>query len=376
MNIFKQFTSINRFVSAGYNSILDYECIQSCEKFTRELPIVYKPNEEKYKVDFAPYASQLNFTQPAAFIFHNVDHCFLNFKSSLPFVKYLNAYQGLDDFKLYRHETEPSLRLTIKYLLSNILPPIQIAPEPLLVIPGDMKCGFYHWIHDFLPALIYLKRNIDDFQSYNLFIPTVKFNYQYSTLQLLSIDHSKVLKFNYSQFNPVYIRGANKLISPLSVPGNPTPTTISLLKSEFFENILIRPPDTENLPRKFFVVRRKSGNNSQRVDYSGSAIDHLTKYGYSPILLEDLSFIDQCHLFANASSIISPHGAGLSLLFLASTRATVVEIQNSVFHNPCYWSLCNVSSVNYLCYDCYKGNKVETIDENDVSIILQIIFNS
>tara|TARA_B100000674_G_scaffold499266_1_gene543394 strand:+ start:17361 stop:18491 length:1131 start_codon:yes stop_codon:yes gene_type:complete len=373
MSILQQFKSINRLVSAGYNSHFNYDCVQLHEKFSRTLPLINQSKGVDRVVDLYPYSSQLNFSQPASYIIHDTELFYLNHRSSLPFLRYGDSYFGLDDFKLYKCDTDPSLRYLAKYLLSAALPPLHITSEPLLVIPGDMKCGFYHWIHDFLPSLIYLKRYVGDYSSYKLFLPSLLYKYQYSTLRLLSIDLTQILDLKSSPFNRILIGGSNKLISPLSIPGNPTPTTINLLTSEFVQKILVSPPSTRNLPSKFYIIRQKAGSNSQRVFYSDCAIEKLAKYGYSPVVLENLSFIDQCHLFAGAKSIISPHGAGLSLLFLAPKTARIVEIQNSPLHNPCYWALCNVCDLSYYCFDIYQGNKIQELSGRSVSTILELL---
>ena len=52
----------------------------------------------------------------------------------------------------------------------------------------------------------------------------------------------------------------------------------------------------------------------------------LNEQGFTTVFLEEMSFLEQVELFANAQIVVAPHGSGLTNLVFCSPSTKVVEL--------------------------------------------------
>ncbi len=73
----------------------------------------------------------------------------------------------------------------------------------------------------------------------------------------------------------------------------------------------------------------------------------LKSYGFTVIVLESMSVLEQAALFSQAKIIISPHGSGLTNLVFCQPGTKVIELftPNYVYH--CYWWISNLIGLDY-----------------------------
>ena len=75
----------------------------------------------------------------------------------------------------------------------------------------------------------------------------------------------------------------------------------------------------------------------------------LKQFGLESYCLEDISFLDQIRLLAQAKLLISNHGAGLTNMLFMPAGSRVIEFrkENDCINN-CYFSLANALGLDYL----------------------------
>ena len=112
----------------------------------------------------------------------------------------------------------------------------------------------------------------------------------------------------------------------LGQPGIPSPLVTRLLRAAM-------PSDLGIGSRMIYVSRRKSSRPWFR---ERELERHLGKLGFDIVLAENLSFLDQVKLFAQARVVVGPHGAGLTNAVFMPDGATVVELLNPSWANPVY----------------------------------------
>lgn len=90
---------------------------------------------------------------------------------------------------------------------------------------------------------------------------------------------------------------------------------------------------------------------------------HLEKRGYSCIQPETLSYAQQVTLFAGATHVLAPHGAGLSLLAYCRPETRVHEFHGDHVQ-PCFWSISSTLGLDYHNYNCSQITAGETTRSN------------
>ncbi len=89
----------------------------------------------------------------------------------------------------------------------------------------------------------------------------------------------------------------------------------------------------------------------------------LEDKGYTCVQLENHSYLDQVAMFANATHIVSPHGAGLSLLAFARHGTAVHEFHGDHVQ-PCFWSISSALGLRYHNYNCSGITDKEVTSSN------------
>ena len=176
-----------------------------------------------------------------------------------------------------------------------------------------------------------------------------KFPFQKETLVLLGIEEDKIIRLN----NETIIEASNLIVPSLPGSlGNPPLWACDYLKTE-----LLRPVIDKIYPEKIYISREKT--TQRRIQNEDEVLGLLRSYGFVKLIPEDLSMQDQFNHFANAKSIISPHGAGLTNLVFSDNKTKVLEIFSPNYLNVCFWALCNLKNIDYFYL---KGEKIKSSD--------------
>lgn len=199
---------------------------------------------------------------------------------------------------------------------------------------------YYHWMADLLPRLKLLElaeiklEEIDFFVVNSCHLP-----FQRKTLNLLGIPTHKIIQNSKIP----HIKAPN-LVVP-SLPGDVglmSPWTCQFLRESFLNKAV--SPELKT-PDRIYISRRHA--SYRRLLNEEEIIARLSPYGFVPIVLESLSFLEQVALFANAKAIIAPHGAGLTNTVFCNPGTQLIEIFSIDMVSVNYWVVSNIMGLEY-----------------------------
>ena len=140
----------------------------------------------------------------------------------------------------------------------------------------------------------------------------------------------------------------------------PSPKTVHLthhvLPGRASDSWFIHPSDAVRLmqfgrtmpggsePSHLYISRR---NTTRSFDGESELEQRLAARGFTIVVPDQLSWVEQVALFRNARIVVGPHGAGLSNLVFTEPGATVIELTNGNHYNRCFEWICHVSGHNY-----------------------------
>tara|TARA_B110000027_G_C16115739_1_gene299986 strand:- start:936 stop:2021 length:1086 start_codon:yes stop_codon:yes gene_type:complete len=193
--------------------------------------------------------------------------------------------------------------------------------------------NYFHWLFDILPKIKIFSEG-QDLRSIDYFYLAQLQPYQKKTLEILKLDHIKILDCNkyrhitgsqiFSVDHPWYQKGyISEEAKNLSSWIIPWIKKKFLHHSEYFES-----------NEKIFLDRSESSNNHCQIKNNNEVIEFLKKKGFTSYKVGQLSFKQQIHLFKNAKVIVGAHGAAFANLAFCSPGTQVIEIKP--IHHPNY----------------------------------------
>ena len=219
------------------------------------------------------------------------------------------------------------------------LPPIHFIEGNAAVLAGLTNNIYFHWMLDILPRWELLRKQNCDFDKVDYFVVDNSLPFQRETLNLLQIPENKQININQSH----HIQ-ASKLIVPsfpASVAWMPKWTC------DFLKHHFLLPEHIKNTTsnQRLYITRTLA--KSRRILNEDEIINLLKSYGFTVVVLESMSVLEQAALFSQAEIIISPHGSGLTNLVFCQPGTKVIELfaPNYVYH--CYWWISNLVSLDY-----------------------------
>lgn len=212
----------------------------------------------------------------------------------------------------------------------GLLSPEQIEGT-VAVLAGLSGHNYYHWMVDVLPRLALLQQaGIDLAAIDHFFINYTGSKFQQDTLAALGIPLEKVI----SSDRYPHIQ-ASQLLLP-SFAGNLgwlEPWALEFLRQQFLP--LASQATSRNLPERIYISRTNA--NHRRVLNEDAVIELLESFGFISVHLESMPLADQIALFANAKTIVAPHGGGLTNLIFCQPGTTVIELVTPHYVRHYYW---------------------------------------
>lgn len=205
-------------------------------------------------------------------------------------------------------------------------------PETLAVLAVAAQSVYYHWMFDLLPRIELIRRSQVGLASIDRFVLgklTQKF--QTETLNILGISQEKILEIPSDR--PVQVK-VNQLVVP-SVWSHEG--CIPLWICNFLRQTFIPQPGQSTQRRLIYISRARASH--RRVLNEAELLQFLEGFGFEPVVLEQLSVVEQAQLFSSADIIVAPHGAGLTNLVFCQPGTRVIEFFVPSYVNLGYWSL-------------------------------------
>lgn len=215
--------------------------------------------------------------------------------------------------------------------------------------------NYYHWLLNWLPRLFF-------YEMLDLKCP-ILVNSDFSDMQL------RVLQTLFPNIKKELLVNAKKIqrVKTLHLPvffKNPmhSPFAIRNIRNRIFglyKSDMEQPRFSSNI----FISREKA--SSRNIINEKNIYDHLARYGYEKLVLEELSILEQVNAFYFAQNIIAPHGAGLANLVFCTKKPNIIEMMAHGHYTKMYWSL------GVLC-GCQS---YQTIKSNDVHANIEKVPN-
>ncbi len=200
---------------------------------------------------------------------------------------------------------------------------------------------FYHWLFDIIPR-IHLIREAGLFEAVDFFVlPPLIAEYQRQLLSTAGVDPAKVIEAGSESF----CLKADEVVVP-SLPSELG--TINSWTAGYLRSLFPRPAaEPVANRRRLYLTRRNAAN--RKLQQEDSFLPLLARYGFEIVEPENLSLIEQAHLFRQAEVVMGPHGSGFSNLVFCEPGTKVIELFSSGFIVPCFWILANLVHLDYFC---------------------------
>ncbi|MGL5836286.1 MAG: tetratricopeptide repeat protein [Waterburya sp.] len=226
--------------------------------------------------------------------------------------------------------------------------PVETITGKVALLSGLAGHVYYHWMFDVLPRLELIRRSGVKLKEIDWFIVnSLSKPYQQETLNLLGIPQDKIIESDRRS----HIQ-ASELIVP-SFPGylDWVPEgTIKFLRQTFLPQTEQTPNSSNNLDNQdhhpLLYVSRAKAKNRQLVNES-EVSQLLAASGFVTVFLEEMSFLEQIAIFANAKIIVSPHGSGLTNLVFCSPNTKIVELFSPNYIRTDYWMISQQLSLQH-----------------------------
>lgn len=207
--------------------------------------------------------------------------------------------------------------------------------------------GYYHWIVDTLQRYYSIYEMNSEI---TLLLPESykSLGFVTESLKSLKIKHKWVGKNEVVKVESLYLPA---FIKPR---GTCNPKYISTLA-----NKLRQMPFIYSTPKKMVYISRQKALR-RKIQNEDEVIDLMHKHNIDVLYMEEISWVDQMQIMANANVLISLHGAGLTNMVIMPKNSKVLEIRmDTGFNQVCYYELAG-SLGHYYYY-----NKARPYSEND-----------
>lgn len=178
--------------------------------------------------------------------------------------------------------------------------------------------NYSHWLLDYLPRL-----NLLEDRAVPLLINQDPAPFQIESLALLGIERSRLVELAYPGTYAIDHLLYPALASSSIMPPHPfRPAVLEWLRAA-----LLQPQWTGRTGRRLFVSRGgESSPYGRRLINHAEIVEIAIGRGFEIVEAEKLPIAEQISLFAEASIIAGPHGAGLTNIVFAPSGTRVVEL--------------------------------------------------
>ena len=189
---------------------------------------------------------------------------------------------------------------------------------------------YFHWFHDVLPRLFTALPHLPE--DTRFLINENPKEFQVLTLKALGVSEDR-LEFQPARMNTRVDR--LWFATPLGHSGLTSPVVLKKVVQQIRTCLL--PEASSARAARLWVSRAKATGRRIRNEKDLAGI--LGEFAVEMIFAEDLSFLHQLEIFARASMVIGPHGAGLTNSFFCEEGTKVCEIAIDGVP-PCYLLAC------------------------------------
>jgi len=197
-----------------------------------------------------------------------------------------------------------NLDVALRSLYSNkiTLYTSDIIKGEYLVLSGIWMEGFWHWMMEYLPALVIALHS--GFTGKVLIKPNVP-SFIRESLELLGIPPERIIEYDG---NPVLIE---KLIVPEKILAGIYFHKYPRLLEVFRHSVLSKMDVSTNKKRRIYISR-SDASNGRKVINELALIELLKKYDFEIHTIGQLSLKEQIQIVSESNALVGPHGAGMA----------------------------------------------------------------
>lgn len=201
------------------------------------------------------------------------------------------------------------------------------AGAPLAFV-SQRHWNYYHWLIEDLPSLIYLNKTLDNLR---ICVRADAPRFVHESLSHYGLSHISCKGVVSAERTALVTRGNDT--------GWPHRWDVDQIR-RLETRIELDWPQS----KKIYISRRLS---SRSPGYEKELEGWLKHHGFQVLFLENMGFASQKNVFAEASIVVAPHGAGLSNLVFSRGGTRVIELFERRKVNQCYERLSAVCGLNY-----------------------------
>ena len=238
-----------------------------------------------------------------------------------------------------------------KIILKRIFTKKKSINKNCILIHNRSSIGYFHWITDTLPKVIYAKKN---YKNFVIILPyKLKINFVISSLKKLKV------KFFFLKNDNNYFFKNLIYIGNLYPSGNPRKKIIYDLKKKFHSKL--------KNSKRIYISRNKS--ERRKITNEANLIQILKNYKFKTVYSEKMSLHKQIKIFSSAKYVLGLHGAGLTNSIWMKKKSYLIEIkpERDLYLN-CYFNLANLLSLNYHYIICKKKNIFKTSKNSNYEV--------
>jgi len=211
-----------------------------------------------------------------------------------------------------------------------------------------MSChvdSYYHWLMDVLAQYNPAAQTVPDErradQPLTVLVPALDQPFKRETMELLGVTarpHVEIAGDAAVAVEQLVMKPAVPMPHPRQMPNFDAIRSAALAGS------------SQSTPARVYISRFDASN--RRMENEAAVIEVMRTFGFAVVLLSGRSVADQVRLFAGATHIVAPHGAGLSNLLFCRAGTRVLEL---VMDGYLQWSFRHICAVRRLTYGCVFG---------------------
>ena len=227
-------------------------------------------------------------------------------------------------------------RTAYPILRTPLLPPVRKVAGTGAVIATAFAGYYYHWMTEVLPRFGVLCDLLD---GADFFVSPADTRFQRECLERVGVDvgSPRLLapgRRSHYQFDHLLVPSLG------GVMNHSRPESIRFVR-DLFGVQANRVPGR----RRLYVSRR--GEFRRKVANEADVLDVLGRYGFEAVDPGTLTVAEQAQLFAEAATVVGPHGGGLTNIVFCTPGTVVLELLSPLGQTLCFWTLANTAGLRY-----------------------------
>jgi len=224
--------------------------------------------------------------------------------------------------------------------------------------------GYYHWIHEYLIKLPYLKCYEEKTgKSPKILIRENPPGWMVESLEFFGYDEDRL-----HEWGGTFARFESLILSPHRLKKTRAGDRFdsSLTEYQMIRQMLLQNSEkSRETPSRVYISREDAGKRN--VVNKEEVYSTLYDYGFEIYNLSEFDFEEQVRIFMNADIVLGPHGAGLGNI-LFSMDVDVIELLPKSGPSPHFFYLAEQLNFRYHAILCESEGSLKKPKDQDIYV--------